>query len=415
MLVFSITRVLGMFGRRMAFTYASLYILTLGGEPEQIGLVNSLRPLTALLVFPVGGYLADNAGRVKLIGWTGIFSGLVFLLYVLAPSWHWLAWAALLRGFTVISFPASSALIADSLAPQDRGRGLAVMNTISSTPAMFAPYLAGAILEATSVDAGMRYLYAFLAAASMVSSLISFRFLRETAQRPRQGLGLANLTSLLRRSFADVPRTLLGLPQPVRTLALVIGLAFVANALAGPFWVVFAVQRIGLSSAQWGSILLVETALRNVLYLPAGVLVDRFGRARCMHASLLLATLTVPLFVHAEGFLTVLLVRAGVATANAFFSPASGALLADLVPREKRGRVMAAIGRGSVMLGSTGGGIGGPSLGFLMAIPLTVTAYLAGHLYSYNATYPWYAGCTALLLCTVVAVPRISDPRVAHA
>ena len=414
MLVFSVTRVLGIFGRRMAFTYASLYILELGGEPEQIGFINSLRPLAALLVFPVGGYLADRAGRVKLIGLTGIFSGLVFLLYVVAPNWHWLAWGALLRGFTVISFPASSALVADSLSPGDRGRGLAIMNMISSAPAMIAPFLAGVLLDATGVSLGTRYLYGFLAAASIASALINLRFLRETAESSASPLVLADVPKVLRSAFADVPGTLRELPRPLRTLATVIVLAFLANAISGPFWVIFAVERIGLTSMQWGSILLVETALRNLVCIPAGVIVDRYGRAKCMRAALLLALCSVPLFAFAKGFVAVLAVRAGIGIANAFFSPASGALLADMVPREMRGRAMAAIGRGSVMLGSTGGGIGGPSLGFLSAIPLVVASYFAGHLYSYNPAYPWYAGFVALLLCTMVAVGYVRDPREAE-
>jgi len=79
-LVLTVTRVLGMFCRSMVFPYASLYILALGGEPAQIGIVNSLRPLAGLIMFPIAGYLADRAGRVKLIALGGYLSGCVLLL-----------------------------------------------------------------------------------------------------------------------------------------------------------------------------------------------------------------------------------------------------------------------------------------------------------------------------------------------
>ena len=39
-LVMTGTGMLGMFCRSMVFPYASLYILALGGEPEQIGFIN---------------------------------------------------------------------------------------------------------------------------------------------------------------------------------------------------------------------------------------------------------------------------------------------------------------------------------------------------------------------------------------
>ncbi|TEU10201.1 hypothetical protein E3J20_04680, partial [Candidatus Bathyarchaeota archaeon] len=48
-LVLTLTQVLGRFFRSMVMPYASLYILALGGEPAQIGLINSLRPLAGLI------------------------------------------------------------------------------------------------------------------------------------------------------------------------------------------------------------------------------------------------------------------------------------------------------------------------------------------------------------------------------
>ena len=94
-LILTLTRVLGQFCRSMVFPYASLYILALGGEPAQIGQINALMPLAGLFLFPIAGYIADHVGRVKLIGYSGFLSGAILLLYILAPSWHWLALGAL--------------------------------------------------------------------------------------------------------------------------------------------------------------------------------------------------------------------------------------------------------------------------------------------------------------------------------
>ena len=69
--------------------------------------------------------------------------------------------------------------------------------------------------------------------------------------------------------------------------------------------------------------------------------------------------------------------------------PASTALLADYVPREMRGRVMAAIGRGSVLIGATGGGTGGPGMGYLFTIPVIMSSLVGGFLYSMNPRFPW--------------------------
>ncbi|MBE82457.1 MAG: hypothetical protein CME21_07820, partial [Gemmatimonadetes bacterium] len=58
-LVLSVSGALGMFARSMVFPYVPLYIMSLGGQPEEIGIVYALGPLGGLLVFPVAGYLAD--------------------------------------------------------------------------------------------------------------------------------------------------------------------------------------------------------------------------------------------------------------------------------------------------------------------------------------------------------------------
>jgi len=413
-LVLTVTRVLGMFCRSMVFPYASLYILALGGEPAQIGFVNSLSPLAGLIVFPIAGYLADRAGRVKLIALAGYFSGAVLLMYVFAPSWKAIAVAGLLQGFTVIQFPPTSAIVADSLSPRNRGIGIATMNTIAGALAIFAPYLAGALLDAYGVSTGMRILYGVMAVAYLASATINLRFLKETSHRSGEKLGFSHLLEMFRSAYNGIPTTLKRLPRSLKALTAVVILGFMANAVAGPFWVVYASEHIGLPSTEWGLILLVETALRNLAYIPAGVVVDRYGRTKCVLASLLLSLVSVPLFVFSVNFTQVLLIRSAVAITNAFFVPACSALMADTIPRDMRGRVMAAIGRGAVMVGAASGGTGGPGMGFIITIPVMLASILGGTLYSRNPAHPWGFVSIAMAVSVVLSALFIRDPKKAE-
>jgi MFS family permease len=413
-LVLTVTRIMGMFCRGMVFPYASLYILALGGEPAQIGIINSLRPLAGLIAFPIAGYLSDRAGRVKLIALAGYFSGAILLLYVLAPSWQIIALAGLLEGFAVLQFPPTSAIIADSLSPENRGLGIATMNSVSGALAIVAPYVAGVIIGELGVGAGMRLLYGTLMVAYLASAAINLRYLQETSRRVKEQLHLSDLPGVLRDAYSGVPAILRQLPGPLSALAVILILGFVANAVAGPFWVVYASQQIGLSSAQWGLILFIETALRSLAYIPAGMAVDHSGRARWIRASLLLSLAILPLFVLARTFLHVLLIRAAVAMTNAFFLPACAALMADMVPRALRGRVMAALGRGSVMIAGTGGGTGGPGVGFLITVPIMVSSLAGGYLYGQNATYPWMLAAATTTISLFLAVFFIHDPEEAE-
>jgi DHA1 family multidrug resistance protein-like MFS transporter len=413
-LVLTVTRVMGMFCRSMVFPYASLYILALGGEPAQIGFINSLRPLAGLIAFPIAGYLADRAGRVRLIALTGYFSGAILLLYVLAPSWHVIALAGLLQGIAVLQFPPSSALVADSLPPENRAMGMASMNSLAGALATVAPYAAGAILRAFDVEMGMRLLYGTLMVATFASATINLRYLRETSQRTPERVRLSDLPTILKDAYSGIPSILARLPRSLRILAVVLILGFMANAIAGPFWVVYASQEIGLSEVQWGFILFVETALRNVVYIPAGMLVDRIGRSRCIRASLLVSLITLPLFVVSRTSLHVLLIRSVAGVTNAFFLPACGALTADMIPRDLRGRVMAALGRGAVFIGSTGGGIGGPGVGFLITVPIMIASVAGGYLYAAQPAYPWFFVAVATLVSLILSTLFLNDPEKAE-
>jgi MFS family permease len=413
-LVLTVTQALGTLSRCMAFPYASLFILALGGSPKQIGIVTALSPLAGLLMFPIGGHLADHAGRVKLIALGGYLSSAVLLLYVLAPSWQLLALAAFLRGFIVFHFPPTSAIIADSLTPEDRGKGIATMNTISGVVGLIAPYLAGLILEAWGDETGARVLYGTMTVVYFINTVINHRFLKETSTNSHPPLALASLTGVFREAYAGIPALLKRLPTAAKALTAIVILMFIANAVASPYWVVYARDEIGLSTTDWGLILLIEMVVRSLLYLPAGIAVDKYGRVKFIRAALLISGLAVPAYAIATGFTHVLLIRMVIAVANTFFLCASSAMMADALPRDIRGRAMAALGRGTVMLGASSGGTGGPGLGFLVIIPVMLASLLGGYLYSYNATVTWLAVMAVSAVSLTIAVAVLRDAELAE-
>ncbi|MYF91243.1 MAG: MFS transporter [Gemmatimonadetes bacterium] len=89
-LVLTASGSLGMFSRAMVFPYVPLYVLALGGESEQVGIVYALGPLGGLLAFPIAGYLADHTNRAWLIAAAGYFSAVAVLINAVAPSCGWL-------------------------------------------------------------------------------------------------------------------------------------------------------------------------------------------------------------------------------------------------------------------------------------------------------------------------------------
>jgi MFS family permease len=148
-----------------------------------------------------------------------------------------------------------------------------------------------------------------------------------------------------------------------------------------------------------------------MLAIPCGMIADRFGRTKTLLAGVSLTLLFFPSLLLAKTFTHVLVIRLGVDLGGRRIIKKSTALMADSIPRDLRGRMMAAIGRGQVLVGSVGGGTGGPGMGYLFTIPVMIASVVGGLLYSLNPTYPWLCifGSTIIQLISVVLFIR--DPQ----
>jgi MFS family permease len=335
------------------------------------------------------------------------------LLYVFAHSWEWIALGALLQGFMVLQFPPSSAILADSLDPRKRGVGIATMNTLANALAIFSPYIAGIILELYGINFGMRLLYALWVISRGITATLVLKYLQETTAASKTTIKL-NLLVILKDAYSGIPQLVRTMPRSVKALGILMGMSFIANGVSSPFWVVYITEEIKLSSIDWGLILLFETILRTFLTIPGGMIADRYSRTTTLLAAVFISLISLPSLIFATTFLHVLLIRLGVGLAGALFTPSSTALMADYIPRELRGRMMAAIGRGSILLGATGGGTGGPGMGYLFTLPVMAASVLGGVLYSVNPTYPWLCVLGTTLVQLICILAFIRDPEKAE-
>jgi MFS family permease len=288
------------------------------------------------------------------------------------------------------------------------------MNTISNSLAIFAPFIAGMVIEKYTANLGMRILYGGMFIIYLGSTLIQHRYLRETSPTPRQPLKIAALTQALGQAYGSIPALIKQMSKPTKALAWVILLSFLANGVASAFWVVYATEQIGLSATKWGLILLVEAVVRLFSFMLAGLLVDRWGRRKVLLAALLISVFTQPLFILLKSFTAILLIRAATAVAFGLAIPACTALMADLVPRNLRGKMMAAIGQGGLMIGPAGGGAGGPALGYLFIPPVMIASLAGGYLYTLNPAYPWLFSLVTTVLSIFLTVFYISDAQSAE-
>ena len=101
--------------------FLSLYVLELGGSYETIGFIMTVGSLASMIFYPLGGYIADYQGRIKLIGYMTFAYGAAFLIPAFTSTWQWLVVGMFVQSLATFYFPARQALIADSIPPERRG------------------------------------------------------------------------------------------------------------------------------------------------------------------------------------------------------------------------------------------------------------------------------------------------------
>ncbi|UCH56660.1 MAG: MFS transporter [Candidatus Bathyarchaeota archaeon] len=393
----------------ITFPYFSLYVLALGGSKVDIGIVNSLRPLAAMFVYPIAGALAGSYSRVKTLVIVGLVNSAIIGIYMLAPDWRFLAVASFINGLLVFQFPASSALLADSLDPGLRGRGFAAVTSLPAFAGILSPFVGGYLIETLGLVHAMRLLYAVTLIALTLITVINWRFLKETLPEPHGSR--SDLPRIVGGAYRETWETLRWLPRELKVYALILIVSLFFNALTGPFWVVYAGDILGLRELDWGTLLTLATVIQVALAIPAGSLIDRVEKRRVAAAALALSALPVLAYPYSGGFAGALLVFVPVAVANAFLIPAAGALMIDLCPPDRRGMVMACLGRGMMLINYRGGIGGGPGMGFILTLPVIIGSFLGGYIYDAFQAAPWLLLGAALAVNALLAAFLLKPSR----
>jgi len=394
----------------ITFPFFSLYVQELGGSMVDIGIVNSLRPLTALFAYPIAGYIAHRYSRVKVIAATIYLTAPFWFIYVFARDWRSLALGNLLQGLMTFYFPASNSLMADSIPPDKRGLAYSLWWAIPSAVGITSPYIGGYLTTRYGVVPAMRFLYILTFAVAMFNGTMNLKLLKEPPrEEPEEGN--PGVFRMLADSYRDMLAVLTWLPRGLKAFAVMLALGFFFNNMMTSYWVVYSVQVLGLTKLQWGTVLLIAAVTNVALLLPAGIIVDRLGTKRTLTAALAAAAVPLLLFPFSRGFWDITLVFVALTLANSVLTSGAPALMAQMVPSEMRGRVMAALGQGMLVINTRGSGGGGPGMGAVLTIPSILGAIVGGYVYEYNPVLPWMMMGVAMLLSALINAFLVSVPE----
>jgi MFS family permease len=132
--------------------FLPLYLESVGYGPGLVGLLFSVRTLSAAVCFPLGGIASDRFGRLPILGLGVLLSGLApFALYFQAST-AWVVTALLIAGVgRALFIPTLPAYVSDITTETERGTQLGGVSAVSSLAVGTAPLAAGALGDAFGI------------------------------------------------------------------------------------------------------------------------------------------------------------------------------------------------------------------------------------------------------------------------
>ncbi|MCW4013599.1 MAG: MFS transporter [Candidatus Bathyarchaeota archaeon] len=321
----------------------------LGASVWAISFLSMLSQSERLLFQLPGGVLADRFGRRKIIVYGTALRIFTPILFLWATDWVTVIPALVLNGVTSIYMPAFNAIIADSLPDDERGAGYGAYRMITSTPQIFSPVVGGFLFERMGPAQGFRL---FMYLSIIVNAIVTYarhRIITETLFDEEE----MKKKSRIRPPIKEQVKDTMTLGRTVWIMVLVAVLSAFAARMVYDLVALYARDVIGLSYAQLGIVTTVGGIITTVLAMPGGMLSDRIGRKPVISLSRVLTPISMFGVTLSKGFYHYLVSYGTNALSEALGGggrmgsaggPAWQALVADLVPKEKRATVMGTIG-----------------------------------------------------------------------
>jgi MFS family permease len=388
--------------------YLPLYIQSLGGSPADIGLVRSAAAIAGLFLYPLGGYIADKQGRVKLVSVATVVYAFSFIPFAFAPNWETLAVASFLQNLVLFYSPILTVLQADSMPAGMRGQGFAVAISVPGALGIISPFIGGYLVDAMGIIPGMRLVYNVGFGAGLFVAALRWVTLRETLDPAKaQKIDYRNIPKVFKDSYLSFLETLRWMPDQIRVLAIMQMMQIFFNGVAASYWILYATAIIGISATTWGLNSAIQGSVNMLFAIPAGRLMDRFGRRRLLIPMMCLVPVFPLAFLFIKDYVGLAVLVVFMSISNAFLRPGFQSLLADYTPRERRGRVTSAVGGGNFFVDIRGTGYGG---GMLLFIPAAVAQTLGGVLYEANPTIPFMVMSAGMVIVIIWAFLRVREP-----
>ena len=393
-LVITLTQSLFMLTATLWWPYWSRYIVELGATKYQLGIVFMLEQSSQLILQLPGGILADKLGRKRVIVLSSVFRALSPVVYLAFQKWYLVVPGMVLTQVSSMMMPAVNAMIAESMPQENRAASYGVYRMMTWGPMIFTALIGGMIVDRLGIVPGVRFCIALTLVTAWLNVFLRWRYLEDTYVADTSA---ASPKFNLKGSM----EVLKSVPKTVWYLILVAALSSLSVRAASGFMFIYVEENLAITATQWGIITTVASIVSTLLTVPSGLLSDRIGRKPVIIVSRVLQPLMVLGFPLSMGFWGIFLSRMLGAIGEGFGGtvmgimggPAWQALVADIIPPDRRGRIMGLMGT-------------------LIGLPSLPGTWLGGYLYDFvNPMAPFYTSFGLGIAATIIFILFVREPE----
>jgi MFS family permease len=361
-------------GENLWRRFIAKYLESFGAPITAIGLFGTAEDfLDGVYQYP-GGWLADRQGRRRALLLFVSLSAAGYALFFVMPSWP-VAFAALalVMAWDAMASPTLFAVVGDALPREKRTMGFTVQGILRRVPIIIAPTLGGIAIAHYGVRGGVRLGLVASIALATVTLVVASR-LRIPIIPDAKPTHIGHVW----RAFAPQLRWLLASDVFIRT----------CEGMVDVFLVLYAVNVVGVSAAQFGVLVAVQAAAAMVVYLPAARIAERTGKKPFVTATFLAFALFPLAVVMSRGFWP-LVIAFTIGGLREIGEPARKALIIDLAEPALRARTV--------------------GLYYLCrSLAIAPAAFVGGLLWRVSPLLPFYVAAAIGLVGAVVFVRTVS-------
>lgn len=376
----------------LTWPFFSLYVLELGGDYMAIGTISAIGAIIKIIPTFLGGYLADSHGRKKLVYILTYLLAINALINGFAPNYRFLLLAAITEAiFMGLREPAFSSIVADSTTSDSRALGYALWSVVPQLFGILSPTIIGLFMDQYGIREAMRWGYSAVFVLGVLSAYLRQRYLKETlvSIKRKERLRSRSVSEFIN----DFKTTIRVLP---RNLWVFLGIDLIFTlgwGVSEPYFVTYARDGAGLTSAQWGLVMSAMILVNMVFKVIGAEASDRFGRTKFIFATMFGWSITFLVYIYTGNFIQVMIVRLAIALSSCIGEGAWEALFIDYSPKEHRGRFNA--------ITST-----------LWSLSWGAGNYLGGFLYqNYSIRLPFIVTSGMMIIATFLALIFVKEPE----